>query len=448
MKVNNTIFELLQKLVEINTVNDPIKRIKPSIECVKFIKDFLIEHDIPVEILENNGYYTIYGILGKGKPIIMFMAHYDTVPVNYEEWIYDPFKLTIINGRGYGRGVADDKSNVVAIMYALTELKDRIKDFTLIYAFTGDEEIGGEYGIKTLKEYLLNQNLKPNYVINGDGTGLSIVIRRRNVFRIRIKIKKSKVKVKGRKIVKKFKLETHIHNTRHSAYFIPGIDKHPLIEASYYQRIHNLYVSKLNGKFIKTNVLPSEVEIEYVQEVSNGNEIEIDENLTKLIQIILPITRISFKTKYFSDYGITITPNMYYEDNDYHVFEIDLRAMTMNVNRIRRKIEEILNEYDVKDVEIEVRSGHGYLYTNKNSILVRIAKQVLEEINVKPKIIELPGASDSRYFSPIGIECIDIGPIGGNIHGPNEWVELWSVIKLVKFYKKIPIALKNLSNVY
>jgi len=32
------------------------------------------------------------------------------------------------------------------------------------------------------------------------------------------------------------------------------------------------------------------------------------------------------------------------------------------------------------------------------------------------------------------VEAIDFGPIGGNIHGPDEYVEIWSLERARAFY--------------
>jgi len=436
------VVELLSQLIEIESVNDPIKGIKPGIDCAKYIRDHLVSNGLPADIIESNGYYTVYGVIGKGRPIIMFMAHYDTVPVALEEWNYDPFKLTIVNEKGFGRGSADDKGNVAAILVALSKLKDKVKDFTLIYAFTGDEEVGGADGAGVLRDKLLKEGLKPDYVINGDGQGLNVVIRRRCIFRVDLRVKESKVRVKGRKIVKKFKIRTPVIETRHAAYFIPGVDTHPLLEASYYQRVNNLYVSSIRGAFIKTNVLPSWVKVEFVEEDPNGDELEVDIALTKLLESLIPIARCPIKTELFSEYGVTITPNYYLYDNGKHVLRIDIRAMTTNIKHIEDALKHVLENMELK-AYLDIKGGTGYLYTPRESKLVKSALTILKELGLKPKTIELLGASDSRYFSPLGIECIDIGPIGDNIHGPNEYVELWSLHRLTEFYEKIPIALRK-----
>lgn len=121
------VLELLSELVSFNTVNDPNKGIKPSKECPRFIKDQLDSWDIESEIIERSGYYAVYGEIGDGTPRLLFMAHFDVVPVNLEEWETDPFELTIKENKAYGRGSADDKGNVAAVMLALKELSKEEK---------------------------------------------------------------------------------------------------------------------------------------------------------------------------------------------------------------------------------------------------------------------------------------------------------------------------------
>ena len=55
--------------------------------------------------------------------------------------------------------------------------------------------------------------------------------------------------------------------------------------------------------------------------------------------------------------------------------------------------------------------------------------------------MEAAGASDSRYFSPHGSQAIDYGPLGGGVHGPDEYVELDALGKAVEFYRRVAEAL-------
>lgn len=434
------VIELLRRLVEVESVNDPVRGVKPSIECARLIRDVLADKGLDSEIICSNGFYSVFGVIGRGRPVILLLAHYDTVPVVREYWSYEPFKLTVVNGRGYGRGVADDKGNVAAMITALESLGSMVREFTLVYAFTGDEEVGGYYGARVVRDKLVELGMKPDYLINGDGINMDIIVKRRCAFRVELKVKSETGRVRGVRFTKRFTLNTPVVRVYHAAYFTPGVDIHPLIAASHYLRVNRLYACRVEGVFVKSNILPSWVKVEYVREDPSGSIVEVDYGLTELLNILLPLTRCSISVDYQSDYGVTITPNYYTFNGGYHILTLDVRAMTSSIESIRRAIEETIRRVKLH-VSVKVTGGVGYLYTRENARIVDCSLRVLESLGLKPRVIEMPGASDSRYFSPQGVECIDIGPIGGNIHGPDEYVELWSLRKLVEFYKRIPLVL-------
>jgi succinyl-diaminopimelate desuccinylase len=230
--VRDPVIDLLDSLVSINSTNDPVKGLKPGRAVVDFVRDTLTEWGIEARVVESGGYYSVYGWIGEGEPSVMFMAHLDVVPVKVDEWSYDPFKLTIVGGKAFGRGTADDKGNVVGVMLALRELMSKNIKGKVLYAFTTDEEVGGAHGAKVLAEKLARENSLPKYLINADGIGMSPIIRRRKIFRATLEAPQEKIRVVGTIKRKDFELRTPIVPTRHAAWFVPGVDTHPLIAAS------------------------------------------------------------------------------------------------------------------------------------------------------------------------------------------------------------------------
>ncbi|NJE07509.1 M20/M25/M40 family metallo-hydrolase [Thermococcus sp. M39] len=433
--------ELLSQLIEFETVNDPTNGKKPSKECPKFIRDILDSWGIESEIIEKDGYYAVYGELGEGTPKLMFLAHFDIVPVNIEEWRTDPFKLTIIGDKAYGRGSADDKGNVAGVMLALKELSTKKLNRKVIFAFTGDEEIGGKLAMH-IAEKLREENKLPQYLINADGIGMNPIIRRRKGFGVIIEVPQQKILIKGKVMKKSFTINTPVLQTRHAAYFMPGVDMHPMIALSYFLRNSDNLAVKVEGKFLKSNVLPSKVELAYVEPDESGEEVEADLSLTELLKAIVPLVRASISAEKYSDFGISITPNLYSLENGVHKLRLDIRAMSYSPEQIEKVLREIL-EFNIPTAKLTVKHNEkaGYLFTSLDSELVRIMMKTLERLGEKAKPVEGAGASDSRYFTPYGVEAIDFGPRGGNIHGPNEYADVTSLKLLPKIYTHVAINL-------
>lgn len=81
---------------------------------------------------------------GEGEEIAAVLAHVDVVPAGEGWQVEDPYKLTIKDGRMYGRGVVDDKGPAMAALYCLKALKDEgvIPQRKLRLILGAAEEIG------------------------------------------------------------------------------------------------------------------------------------------------------------------------------------------------------------------------------------------------------------------------------------------------------------------
>ena len=77
---------------------------------------------------------------------LLLESHFDVVPAG-TGWKYPPFKLTVEDGKAYGRGTADNKAGIAAVMGALRELSEKELDINLKLVAGVDEEIGGRYGV-------------------------------------------------------------------------------------------------------------------------------------------------------------------------------------------------------------------------------------------------------------------------------------------------------------
>ncbi|MFJ3485946.1 dipeptidase [Pseudomonas sp. NPDC090202] len=115
---------------------------------------------------------------GSGKEVVGIHAHADVVPVTPENWVLqdgtrlDPFKVTLIGDRMYGRGTEDDKNGIVVAMYAMKIIHDEklplARNFKLLIDTT--EETSGD-----AIPYYFERNPTPDYNLALDG-GYPVVI--------------------------------------------------------------------------------------------------------------------------------------------------------------------------------------------------------------------------------------------------------------------------------
>lgn len=124
-----------------------------------------------------NSYSHLYKWAGSDsslKPILL-MAHLDVVPVvdeTRENWSRDPFGGEIVNDTIWGRGTIDDKIGVIGIMESVELLlkNNFLPKRTIYLAFGHDEEIGGLNGAKIIANYLKEQNIALDFVLDEGGS--------------------------------------------------------------------------------------------------------------------------------------------------------------------------------------------------------------------------------------------------------------------------------------
>ncbi|MGX1175196.1 dipeptidase [Pseudomonas sp. R151218B TE3479] len=115
---------------------------------------------------------------GSGDEVVGIHAHADVVPVTPQNWVLkdgtrlDPFKVTLVGDRMYGRGTEDDKNGIVVALYAMKIIKEEklplARNFKLLVDTT--EETTGD-----AIPYYFERNPTPNYNLALDG-GYPVVI--------------------------------------------------------------------------------------------------------------------------------------------------------------------------------------------------------------------------------------------------------------------------------
>ncbi|MDB5997298.1 MAG: hypothetical protein JWP42_4434, partial [Pseudomonas sp.] len=140
---------------------------------------------------------------GAGDEVVGIHAHADVVPVTPENWVLkdgtklDPFKVTLIGDRMYGRGTEDDKNGIVVALYAMKVIKEEklplARNFKLLVDTT--EETTGD-----AIPYYFEHNPTPNYNLALDG-GYPVVIAEKGYGTVMATFPKRKAEGKGAEII-------------------------------------------------------------------------------------------------------------------------------------------------------------------------------------------------------------------------------------------------------
>ncbi|WP_299263438.1 dipeptidase [uncultured Psychrosphaera sp.] len=117
-------------------------------------------------------------IKGSSDEVVGIHAHTDVVQVNPSLWVLEdgtklnPFKLTLIGDRMYGRGTEDDKNGIVVSMYAMKVIQEEnlplLRNFNLLIDTTEETS-------SSAIPYYFERNPTPNYNLALDG-GYPVVI--------------------------------------------------------------------------------------------------------------------------------------------------------------------------------------------------------------------------------------------------------------------------------
>ena len=100
----------------------------------------------------------------------VFMAHYDVVPVNEEDWQKPPFDGVTENGVLWGRGTLDTKATFAGALFALDHhiANGFVPENDIYLAFSGCEEVNG-LGAKHIVDYFEENKIDPILVLDEGG---------------------------------------------------------------------------------------------------------------------------------------------------------------------------------------------------------------------------------------------------------------------------------------
>jgi len=128
-------------------------------ECAKMVEEIMKKVGFSTKFIqEKKENPVIYGELKakKSKKTLLFYNHYDVQPPEpLEEWVCDPFSAEIREGKIYGRGVSDNKGNIISRLKAVQAFLETTGEVPINIKFVieGEEEIGSPNLPPIIKKY-------------------------------------------------------------------------------------------------------------------------------------------------------------------------------------------------------------------------------------------------------------------------------------------------------
>jgi succinyl-diaminopimelate desuccinylase len=315
---------------------------------------------------------------GTKTPLFAFAGHTDVVPTGpREEWHTDPFDPVIKDGYLYGRGAADMKSSIAAMVTACERfIQDKPEhNGSIAFLITSDEEGPAADGTVKVIETLTERNEKIDWCLIGEPSSQN---------RLGDIIKN------GRRGSLNGYLQIH-GQQGHVAY--PHLSVNPIHEAA--AAISELVATEWdngNDHFPPTTF-----------QISNINAGTGVEN-------IIPGT-------------MDVTFNLRFSTES-------------TAESLQSQVEELLTRHGL-DYQIEWKlSGQSFL-TRPAELVAAISEAIEAVAGCKTTLSTGGGTSDGRFIAPAGSQVVELGPVNATIHKVNECVSTDDLEKLSTIYERI-----------
>ena len=350
--------------------------------CQALMIEHLQKIGFDVESLRFGDVDNFWAIKGDAGPILCFAGHTDVVPTGPESsWSQPPFEPTVVDGQLYGRGAADMKGSLAAMLVAVERFIDQHPDHNgrIAFLITSDEEGIAINGTVKVVEWLQQQQITPDYCLVGEPSSTATcgdVIKngRRGSLGCTMT-------VKG--------LQGHV------AY--PHLGRNPIhlaapalteLTAESWDQGNDFFpatsfqISNINGGTGATNVIPGELQV---------------------------IFNFRFSTE-------------------------------VTDQQLRQRTEAILDKHGL-DYELNWNlSGQSFL-TAEGELVAAAVESIKQVTGMDAELSTAGGTSDGRFIAPMGTQVVELGPINATIHQVDENTNVAELDVLTDIYQ---VLLKRL----
>lgn len=183
--------DILSSLVGFDTTSS-----RPNLPIIDWIEAYLARHGVTGVRTTNEaeGKASLFATIGPAdQPGYVLSGHTDVVPVDGQDWATDPFRLTVRDGRAYGRGSVDMKGFIACCLAAVPAMAGAPLRRPIHLAFSYDEEVGC-IGVRPLLRRLKAGEFgvaPPLGAFIGEPTSMQVVIGHKGKRSVRVVVRGS-----------------------------------------------------------------------------------------------------------------------------------------------------------------------------------------------------------------------------------------------------------------
>ena len=345
--------------------------------CQQIIAQRLAALGFTIETLQYGDVTNLWATLGESGPLFVFAGHTDVVPTGpQEQWQYPPFSATVADGYLHGRGAADMKGSLAAMVTAVEDFLEKAPLSGRIgFLITSDEEGVAIDGTQRVMQELARRNLAIDYCLVGEPSsskklGDTVKIGRRGSLGAKLSVQGIQGHVAYPQLArnpihKVLPALAELTNTTWDT----GNDAFP---ATSFQ------ISNINAGTGATNVIPAHIEIDF---------------------------NFRFSTE-------------------------------LNAAAIQSRVTMLLDNAEL-DYEIDWNlSGEPFL-TGSGKLIEAVAASIKQHTGMDTNRSTAGGTSDGRFIAPTGAEVVELGPCNATIHQIDEKVTVAELDALAEIYQSV-----------
>ncbi|MFT7243234.1 MAG: succinyl-diaminopimelate desuccinylase [Candidatus Azotimanducaceae bacterium] len=347
--------------------------------CQKIIGDYLAELGFNNEPLPFGDVSNLWSTHGKGAPYFVFAGHTDVVPSGPEQdWHSLPFEPTERDGELFGRGAADMKGSLAAMLTATKSFflnGGRDHAGTIAFLITSDEEADAFDGTKRVMATLKDRGIDLDWCLIGEPSSsekLGDMVRngRRGSLHGQLTVHG----IQGH-VAYPLSASNPIHRF---APALVALTSEVWDEGNSYFPPTSMQVSNIHGGTGVTNVIPGELQV---------------------------------------------------------IFNFRYSTESTQAS-LAERTEAILDQHGLDYTLDWQLSGVPFL-TQAGELIPAVQQAILSQTGLTTELSTAGGTSDGRFIAPTGTQVVELGPINATIHKVNESVNIRDLGTLRRIYQGV-----------